>query len=100
MQEIAVSYLCCDTYCRGEGDWIEGKQPEDKAQVEGPQVNYICIKGQKIPPQQILILSNDVVHTPDSSLFISSSLQASPLHALQGYMHIVQYSSTVLCPIL
>jgi hypothetical protein len=28
-----------------------GKQPEARAQVEGPQVEFICIKGLKVPPE-------------------------------------------------
>ncbi len=28
-------------------------QPEARAQVEGPQVEYISMKGLKMPPQQI-----------------------------------------------
>jgi hypothetical protein len=33
-------------------------QAEARAQVEGPQVNYICIKGLIIPPQVIYVSLN------------------------------------------
>ncbi len=32
-----------------------GGQPDARAQVEGPQVKYIFIKGLKIPPQGYMV---------------------------------------------
>jgi hypothetical protein len=43
----AVSDLCCETQRRMRLN--RGGQPEDRAQVEGPQVICICIKGLKSP---------------------------------------------------
>jgi hypothetical protein len=37
-------------------------QPEARAQVEGPQVEYISMKGLKMPPQQLQGMGRSIIY--------------------------------------
>ncbi len=51
MRENAKQTVTCVRYIEENGIEYTGGQPEARAQIEGPQVKYIFIKGPKIPPQ-------------------------------------------------
>ncbi len=47
----AASHLC--RYTQRRMRLNRGGQPEARAQVKGPQVKYICMRGVKIPPLEL-----------------------------------------------
>jgi hypothetical protein len=87
---MAVRYLCCETLRKKSPN--TGEQPEARAQIEGPQIKNIYIKGLKVFKMFSLLWLRPAVyhlmlHKHDSLLVQQNRTEIYEIKSLFKFKH-------------